>query len=43
MLRITDRKCGLMLCDIIPIEASHYEVQLRYEEEARKLGYSELV
>jgi len=33
---------GLMLRDILPIEAADYAVQLRYEEEARELGYAEL-
>jgi ABC-type phosphate/phosphonate transport system substrate-binding protein len=39
----SDVRAGLMLRDILPIEASAYAVQLRYEEEARERGYAELV
>jgi len=35
-------RAGLMLHDIVPIEAASYAVQLRYEQEARDLGYPEL-
>ena len=39
----SDVRAGLMLRDILPVDASSYAVQLRYEEEARELGYAELV
>jgi ABC-type phosphate/phosphonate transport system substrate-binding protein len=35
-------RAGLILRDILPVEASSYAVQLRYEEEARERGYAEL-
>lgn len=37
-----EARAGLMLSDIVPIEAEKYSVQLRYEAEARQLGYPEL-
>ena len=37
-----DVRAGLMLLDIVPIDAPNYAVQLQYEEEARELGYAEL-
>ena len=39
----SDVRAGLMLRDIVPVEAASYAVQLRYEEEARDLGYAELI
>ncbi len=37
------RECaGLLLRDIAPVEPASYAVQLRYEEEARDLGYPSL-
>ena len=39
----SDVRAGLMLRDIVPVDASSYTVQLRYEEEARELGYPELM
>jgi len=38
----TEARAGLMLRDIVPIEAARYEVQMRYEQEAERLGYPEL-
>jgi ABC-type phosphate/phosphonate transport system substrate-binding protein len=35
-------RAGLMLRDIVPIDPADYEIQLRYEEEARDLGYPDL-
>lgn len=35
-------RTGLMLRDILPANAASYGVQLRYEQEARDLGYPEL-
>ena len=35
-------RAGLMLRDIVPIDEASYTVQLRYEQEARALGYPEL-
>jgi ABC-type phosphate/phosphonate transport system substrate-binding protein len=35
-------RAGLMLRDILAAEPAGYEVQLRYEQEARRLGYPEL-
>jgi ABC-type phosphate/phosphonate transport system substrate-binding protein len=35
-------RAGLMLRDIVAIDESNYVVQLRYEQEARALGYPEL-
>ena len=35
-------RAGLMLRDILPVEPESYEVQLRYEREAERLGYLEL-
>ena len=35
-------RAGLMLRDIVPVEPASYEVQLRYEQEAKSLGYPEL-
>jgi ABC-type phosphate/phosphonate transport system substrate-binding protein len=35
-------RAGLMLRDVLPAEPAGYEVQLRYEQEARSLGYPEL-
>ena len=37
-----EARAGLMLRDIVPIEPASYEVQLRYEQEAKSLGYPEL-
>jgi ABC-type phosphate/phosphonate transport system substrate-binding protein len=37
-----DARAGLMLRDIVPIEPANYDVQLRYEQEAKGLGYPEL-
>lgn len=39
----SDVRAGLMLRDIVPVDVASYAVQLRYEEEARELGYPELV
>jgi ABC-type phosphate/phosphonate transport system substrate-binding protein len=36
-------RAGLMLRDILPSDHASYEVQLRYEQEAKSLGYPELV
>lgn len=38
-----DVRIGLMLRDILPIEEADYAVQLRYEAEAKELGYAELL
>jgi ABC-type phosphate/phosphonate transport system substrate-binding protein len=35
-------RAGLMLRDILPVDAADYAIQLRYEDEARDLGYPEL-
>jgi ABC-type phosphate/phosphonate transport system substrate-binding protein len=35
-------RAGLMLRDVLPAEPADYEVQLRYEQEAKGLGYPEL-
>jgi ABC-type phosphate/phosphonate transport system substrate-binding protein len=35
-------RTGLMLCDVVPADPASYEVQLRYEQEAKSLGYPEL-
>jgi ABC-type phosphate/phosphonate transport system substrate-binding protein len=35
-------RAGLMLRDIVPIDPADYQIQLRYEQEARDLGYPEL-
>jgi ABC-type phosphate/phosphonate transport system substrate-binding protein len=37
-----EARAGLMLRDIVAIEPARYEVQMRYEQEARNLGYPEL-
>jgi len=37
-----DARAGLMLRDIVPVDTASYAVQLRYEREARELGYAEL-
>lgn len=37
-----DARAGLMLRDVVAIEPANYEVQLRYEQEAKGLGYPEL-
>jgi ABC-type phosphate/phosphonate transport system substrate-binding protein len=39
----SDVRVGLMLHDVVPVEAPSYAVQLCYEQQARELGYAELV
>jgi ABC-type phosphate/phosphonate transport system substrate-binding protein len=38
----SDARAGLMLHDIVPVDPASYGVQMRYEQEARELGYPEL-
>ena len=40
--RWTDARSGLLLCDIVPVEASRYACLLAYEQESVALGYPEL-
>jgi ABC-type phosphate/phosphonate transport system substrate-binding protein len=35
-------RVGLMLRDVLPADPASYEIQLRYEQEAKSLGYPEL-